>query len=116
MNPKMSLVTMLLAGTLPLAAVAAEQMKAPAAVEREAVQGQPATPGTQAPPAGGAQSEVPSMFKELDRDGDQQISKDEAKRSAEAQAKFKSIDADGDGKLSLAEWNAQAKEPKSGKL
>lgn len=117
MNPKMSLVTMLLAGTLPLAAVAAEQMKSPAAIEREATPMQPAPPGAQPPPgAAPATTEVPPLFKELDRDSDGQISKDEAKRSAETQAQFETLDANGDGKISLAEWKAQVKEPTTGKL
>ncbi|TVO58769.1 hypothetical protein [Denitromonas halophila] len=91
MNSKLSLAALLIAGSLPLAALAANP-----------------TPAT--PASGSGTDAVPPMFQELDRDKDGQINKEEAKRSADASASFASIDTDKNGKLSVAEWTAHEKQ------
>lgn len=64
---------------------------------------------TAADPGASGRTELPAMFKELDQDKDGQISKDEAKRSAEVQTNFDSMDTDRNGKISLIEWGAADK-------
>lgn len=64
-----------------------------------------ASSGTAAGMAGRiGQDPVPPMFRELDQDKDGQISRDEAKRSADTTARFEEIDVDHDGRISAAEW------------
>lgn len=121
MTSHIPLATLLLAGALPLAGIADDQnggMPAAAAsppdIDRSAADAGPAgamsgTPGTVGSIGPGA---VPPLFNELDQDKDGQISRDEAKRSADTTARFDEIDADRDGKLSAAEW-IMAEEKKS---
>lgn len=51
-----------------------------------------------------AGQDVPALFKQLDRNRDGQISKSEARRSADTQSRFDSLDSDSNGRLSLQEW------------
>ncbi|AYH43036.1 EF-hand domain-containing protein [Azoarcus sp. DN11] len=90
------------AGTLPVAAAAADPAKPPVTPDSA-----PAALKGVTPQAG--RTELPPMFKELDQDKDGQISKDEAKRSAEVLSNFDAIDTDHNGKISLIEWNAHEK-------
>jgi hypothetical protein len=124
MKSTISLVALLLAGALPIAATAAEPAKHPA-MEPGPATSQPAagdaaepakhpamepSPATSQPAPGDAgRTEVPPRFKELDRDKDGQISKDEAKVSAEIEARFETLDSDRNGKVSLIEWAASEK-------
>lgn len=87
MKSKLSLAAMLIAGSLPLTALAADP----------------------APAGAAGMDAVPPMFKQLDSNKDGQISMEEAKRSAETSAAFAAIDTDKNGKLSLAEWTAHEK-------
>lgn len=115
MNHKLSLATILLAGTLPLAALAADSMT-PSAGEGERVPSQPGTQGGPVPDANRGDTTTASpMFVQLDRNSDGKISKEEAKRSAEIQAMFDTLDVDRDGSLSAAEWDAYEASQKGGK-
>ncbi|NMG74678.1 hypothetical protein [Aromatoleum diolicum] len=100
MKSTISLVALILAGALPMTSTAAEPAKSP-----------PAT--LEASPVDAGRTEVPPMFKELDQDKDGQVSKDEAKRSAEILARFDTLDSDRNGKVSIVEW-AAVERPKSG--
>lgn len=95
MKSKISLVALLLTGALPLAAIAADAPPASTA---------PAMPDSAAP-----KSDSAPMFKQLDRNSDGMVSKEEAKRSADVQARFSTLDADGNGSITLAEWTAAEK-------
>lgn len=85
--------------------------------------GSPATPATPATPASPGErmgtgtaatgDTGATMFRELDRDKDGQVTKDEAKRSADVQARFDALDANHDGKVSMAEWSSGQREKKS---
>ena len=101
MKSTISLLALVLAGALPIAATAAEPAKHPA------MEPSPAT--SQPAPGDAGRTEVPPRFKELDRDKDGQISKDEAKVSAEIEARFETLDSDRNGKVSLIEWAASEK-------
>ena len=57
-------------------------------------------------PAELGKPEVPPLFKELDKNRDGQVTRDEAKRSAEILSTFDTLDTDHNGKVSLLEWNA----------
>ena len=95
--------TTVLLGALPLAATAADGTKptpAPGGMTGQ-------TPPSVTTPAELGQPEIPPMFKELDRDKDGQITREEAKRSAEITASFDSLDTDHNGKVSILEWNAR---------
>lgn len=119
-------------GAMPIAATAADPAQPATPAERatpaepgaktpSAMPAEPATPAERATPAGAAKgplqgvppeagrTELPPMFRELDQDKDGQISKGEAKRSAETQASFDSMDTDRNGKISLIEWGAADK-------
>lgn len=102
MKSTISLVALVLAGALPIGAMAADPPKSPAATDPAPMPAQPA------PDVG--KTEVPPMFKELDQNKDGQVSKDEAKRSAEVQTLFDSMDSDRNGKISLVEWNTNEKQ------
>ncbi len=54
----------------------------------------------------GAKAE--DKFKTLDKDGDGQVTSEEAAGDAELAAKFSTLDKNGDGKLSLDEYKAAA--------
>lgn len=82
--------TLYILGSLPLAALAADP-------------GQPST-GAPAPADPAAASQVPSMFKQLDTNGDGYISKAEAERSASVKASFTKLDSDHDGRISVQEY------------
>ena len=96
MKPTRSLIALLLIGTAPLSALAAGSLEThdPTGANAEA-------------PSADARS--PEMFQQLDTDRDGTITKQEARRSAEAQATFDEVDTDRDGQISLAEWNAGQK-------
>lgn len=103
MKSKISVVALRLTGTLPLAAISAEPTRPPAA------DAPPASTAPAMPDSATPKSDSAPMFKQLDRNGDGQVSKEEAKRSADAQSRFSALDADGNGSISLAEWNASEK-------
>lgn len=65
-----------------------------------------APPGASPRDAAPADQLLPPLFKELDTDKDGQVTRDEAKRSADATARFGEIDSNRDGRLSPAEWKA----------
>lgn len=122
MKRKLTLTAVILAAGLPMAVFAQGGYQEPATPTPRAqgtTDGAPAT-GTGGPTSspgttgsgttgtgtvGGTASDA-SLFKELDKDKDGQVSKDEAKRSADVQARFKDLDKDGDGKISMTEWNS----------
>ena len=89
-----SLATFMLLAAAPLAVLAAEPSR-----DTSQGMGQSAT----------SQGNEPPMFKELDKNHDGQISKSEAKRSADTVARFKELDTNHDGKISVAEWEAANK-------
>lgn len=110
MKTKLGLVAMLFAGTLPLAAAAADPVRPPATdpVRPPAADMPPAgNPGMSG--SGGAPTNTAPIFQQLDRDGDGQISKEEARRSADALARFNALDTDRSGGISAAEWQAGEK-------
>ena len=51
--------------------------------------------------------EVEQVFASLDRDGDEQISRSEARREASLRERFAAVDASGDGYLSKSEFRAR---------
>lgn len=128
----LTVLALTVAGALPVAATAADPAQPATPAQRatpaepgpktpSATPAAPATPAQPASPAGDAKgvmqgvppeagrTELPPMFRELDQDKDGQISKGEAKRSAETQASFDSMDTDRNGKISLIEWGAADK-------
>ncbi len=98
MKRKINLATLLLVGALPLGAMAAEPMQGPATT--------PQSKDTVAAPAG--KEEAPPLFKELDRNHDGYVTKEEAKRSADITARFKELDSDHDGKIAVTEFKNDA--------
>jgi len=113
MKSTISLVALVLAGALPIGALAADPPKSPAATEPAPMPAQPAPDAGKAAPPEAGKTEMPPMFKELDLNKDGQVSKDEAKRSADVLARFETLDSDHNGKVSLVEWNTSEK-PKAG--
>lgn len=94
MKRNASLITLLLLGTLPMAAVAADPAQAPAGGQ-----------ATQSAPGAPAGKEAPApLFTQLDTNHDGYVTKDEAKRSADVTARFAMLDADRDGKISASEF------------
>jgi Ca2+-binding EF-hand superfamily protein len=51
--------------------------------------------------------EVEQVFASLDRDGDEQISRSEARREASLRERFAAVDSSGDGYLSKSEFRAR---------
>lgn len=86
-----TLATFILLASMPLAVLAAEPAK-------EMSQGAGQTPSSQGEPS--------SMFKELDKNHDGQVSQSEAKRSADITARFSTLDTDSNKQISPAEWQA----------
>lgn len=85
-----TLATLLVLGTLPMAAIAADP----------------------APSAAAAAKEAPApLFTQLDANKDGYLTKEEAKRSAEVTASFSKLDADRDGKIAANEFR-MGMEPK----
>lgn len=114
MKRKLTLTALVMAASLPMAVMAqgtggTYQGTSPSP-RTETTQPKGTTDGTTTPGMSGTTSgDTSSMFKELDRDKDGQVSKDEAKRSADVQARFDQIDANRDGKVSMTEWNSSTK-------
>jgi Ca2+-binding EF-hand superfamily protein len=54
--------------------------------------------------------EVQAVFKALDRDDDQRISKKEAAREQSLSKRFGAVDSSGDGYLSRAEFEARPRD------
>jgi len=131
MKRKLTLTALIVAAALPLAAAAqgygggqgaspsrdtTPSGTTPATPATPGAAGSPATPATPATPVSPGErmgtgtsatgDTGATMFKELDRDKDGQVTKDEAKRSADVQARFNALDANHDGKVSMAEWTA----------
>lgn len=125
MKRKLTLTAVILAAGLPMAAFAQggtypdSTRPNPQTGTQGATDGAPAT-GTRGPTSspgttgsgttgtgtvGGASTDA-AMFKELDQNKDGQVSKDEAKRSADVQTRFDDLDKDSDGKISMTEWNS----------
>jgi hypothetical protein len=112
MKRKLTLTTLILAAGLPMAAMA---QGAGGGTYQDATK---PTPHTTAPtpkdtpdgPAGAgmapAGGDTSAMFKDLDRDKDGQVSKEEAKRSADVEKRFDTLDANHDGKVSMSEWSS----------
>lgn len=90
MKYKIDFATLFLLAALPLGALSAEPTQPPAAKETATV---PAPKEEPAP-----------LFKELDRNHDGYVTKEEAKRSAEVTARFNELDADRDGRIAAAEF------------
>jgi len=115
MKRKLTLTALVMAASLPMAVLAqggGYQDSTPGtdSAQPKATQGgSTTTPGATGTTGAMKGGDTSSMFKELDRDKDGQISKDEAKRSADVQARFDEIDADRDGKVSMNEWNSSSK-------
>jgi EF hand domain-containing protein len=109
MKTALSIVALVLAAALPLGASAADATKSTPAMGTGSTTGQ-TTPSQTMPsattPAELGKPEVPPLFKELDKNRDGQVTRDEAKRSAEILSTFDSLDTDHNGKVSLLEWNA----------
>ncbi len=112
MKRKLTLTALVLAASLPMAVLAqgGYQDSTPRtdSAQPKGTQGGAATPDAAATP-GAKSGDTSSIFKELDRDKDGQISKDEAKRSADVQTRFDELDANRDGKVSMTEWNSSPK-------
>jgi EF hand domain-containing protein len=135
MKAKIGLIALALAGTLPLAAFAAQPADKPAASEdsygssRAATPASPATPATPATPAspstgaaatpatpaspaaaatptkpGAPMPSGQAAFRQLDKNHDGKISKDEADAMSDLQTRFATLDTDHDGTISAREW------------
>ena len=65
----------------------------------------PGTPGAGGPPAGGSRPDPAVRFKELDKDGDGKLTKEEVADDRMA-ARFDSMDSNGDGVVTLDEMKA----------
>jgi hypothetical protein len=98
MKRKSSIATLLILGTLPLAAVCADQMQPPRTHLAAS-----SAPGYR--PGRAGEEAMPPMFKKLDMNHDSYLTKDEAKASVEVSSKFSSLDADNDGKISVSEFS-----------
>jgi hypothetical protein len=96
--------TLLILGTLPMAAFAADPAQAPAG--STTTQSAPAVPGASA----GKESPAP-LFTQLDANHDGYVTKDEAKRSADVTARFAALDTNRDGKIAASEFK-MGMEPK----
>lgn len=90
---RQTLATFVLLAAMPLAATAADQ-----GAQDRSRSG-----------ASGSSMEAPSMFKELDKNHDGQISQSEAKRSADVTARFSTLDTDKNKQISVTEWQADDK-------
>lgn len=109
MKRKLTLTALVLAASLPMAVLAqggGYQDSPPA--QPKGTQGESTMPDASGT-TGAKSGDTSSMFKELDRDKDGQVSKDEAKRSADVQMRFDELDANRDGKVSMTEWNSSPK-------
>lgn len=94
MKYKIDFTTLLLSALLPFGAISGEPT-------------QPPPTGTlpkDAATAPAGKDEVPPLFKELDRNRDGYVTKDESKRSADVMARFNDLDADHDGKIAAVEF------------
>lgn len=99
MKCKTTLATLLFVGALPLAVTAADSTTQPSG------SGSPGSSTTESSsPTTGREDTVPSIFKDLDTNKDGYVSRDEAKRSAEATARFSEMDTDRDGRIAAAEY------------
>ncbi|MDP2880894.1 MAG: EF-hand domain-containing protein [Azonexus sp.] len=96
MKFKTTIAPLFLLVALPLGAIAAEPTQPPSSG--------PAAKEAAPAPAPAAKDEPMPLFKELDTNRDNFVTKDEAKRSAEVLARFKELDTDRDGKISGAEF------------
>ena len=135
MKFKISLLALALAGALPAAALANPAgSKAPGSGDygsHAATPAVPATPATPAMPASGGSAATPAVpatpampaspasraepregvgaapaaFRQLDKDHDGKLSKEEAQSMPDVQTRFAAMDTDHDGKISSAEWN-----------
>jgi Ca2+-binding EF-hand superfamily protein len=59
-------------------------------------------------------SSAEEMFKSLDRDGDQRLSKSEAAKDRSLSRTFAYLDSNGDGYLTVREYTAHMKQPPKG--
>lgn len=113
MKRKLTLTALVMAASLPMAVLAqgSYQDSTPRTdtTQPKATEGGSMTPGATGTAGEMKGGDTSSMFKELDRDKDGQVSKDEAKRSADVQARFDEIDTNRDGKVSMNEWNSSSK-------
>jgi hypothetical protein len=91
MNCKTTLATLLFLGALPLAANAADSTT-------------PEGSSTTGSSAAAGREEAGPLFKALDSNKDDYVSRDEAKRSAELTARFSELDTDRDGRLAASEF------------
>lgn len=121
MTRKLRFATFVLCGALPLGALAVDygtptgsgpQQSGTPSQSPSGAMGSPGSSreGATATERGAAdtmsQETVPGQFKDLDKNLDGQISKSEARKSADLKAHFKEIDTDKNGKISLSEWQA----------
>lgn len=95
MNRKTHLAKLSLLAVLPLGAISAEPAQLPGGL---AVQDIPAL----ATPA--ANEEPAPLFRELDSNHDDYVTREEARRSPEVTARFNKLDIDQDGKISVVEF------------
>ena len=95
MNCKTTIATLLFLGALPLAANAAD----PTTPQSGTTTGSSTATGRE---------EAAPLFKELDSNKDEYVSRDEAKRSAEITARFSELDSDRDGRLAASEFKKGA--------
>lgn len=113
MKRKLTLTALVLAASLPMAVLAQGGGYQDSTPRTNSAQPKGTQGGTTMPDAtgttGAKSGDTSSMFKELDRDKDGQVSKDEASRSADVQARFDELDANRDGKVSMTEWNSSPK-------
>lgn len=101
MKRKISLATLLVLGALPFGAIAADAADQPKPMDHPAIRSESAP----TPPTSPAAKEEPApLFKQLDANGDNYVTKDEAKRSADVTARFSEVDKDRDGKISSVEF------------
>ena len=79
---------------------------------KAAPQGERMGSGTAADAGNNAWGDSAKIFKDLDRDHDGRLTKDEAKASADAMGRFGELDTDHDGTISIHEWGAGHMEKK----
>lgn len=102
MKYQIGLMPLLVIGLLPFGAICAEPTLPP---PTDVVPKDPAVAAAVAPAVAPAvQAEVPPLFKELDRNHDGYVTKDEAKRSAEVTARFSELDTNHDGRVAAVEY------------